>query len=101
MSDVKQVHSEATLMAMALHDLSLATGAHLPAECSDREAVRLCAQQAWQARVADAKLRDHFAGLAMQGMLSNSRDYFDCSQADVARMSYQMADAMLSAREGR
>ena len=40
-------------------------------------------------------LRDHFAGLAMQGVIVN------CNLEDepLAKASYKMADAMLKARE--
>jgi hypothetical protein len=41
-------------------------------------------------------LRDHFAGLAMQAMLSNSM--IDTKEADIARLAYKQADAMLTAR---
>lgn len=42
-------------------------------------------------------LRDHFAGLAMQAMLSNSM--IDTKEADIARLAYKQADAMLAARD--
>ncbi len=48
-------------------------------------------------------LRDHFAGLAMNGELSriayngNGRTYSDFN--DLAKKSYQIADAMLKARK--
>jgi hypothetical protein len=39
-------------------------------------------------------LRDHFAGLAMQGIL-----YEDLDPPETAKHAYEMADAMLKARE--
>jgi hypothetical protein len=42
-------------------------------------------------------LRDYFAAKAMQGLLS--ADMSDKKNADVARWSYAMADAMLITRE--
>jgi hypothetical protein len=43
-------------------------------------------------------LRDYFAGLAMQAIVSKEGDYDDHV---VAKISYQMADAMLVARENK
>jgi hypothetical protein len=40
-------------------------------------------------------LRDHFAGLAMQGFLSLNKFNTDM----IVKLSYDMADAMLSERE--
>lgn len=42
-------------------------------------------------------LRDHFAGLAMQGLLTHSDD-FEC-YADAAYDAYKAADAMIAARK--
>ena len=46
-------------------------------------------------------LLDHFAGLAMQGYLTNIGIVGGNAptDADIARYAYQMAEAMLSARE--
>ena len=44
-------------------------------------------------------LRDHFAGLAMQAMLSND-NLIGAKMVDIARLAYKQADAMLAAREG-
>jgi hypothetical protein len=45
-------------------------------------------------------LRDHFAGLAMQGILANAKDlYWDYEK--LALTSYEQADAMLKEREKR
>ena len=51
-------------------------------------------------------LRDHFAGLAMQGALMTSMSLGEIDEADRAQcldraagLFYQMADAMLRARE--
>ncbi|MFT2798811.1 hypothetical protein [Serratia sp. N21D137] len=41
-------------------------------------------------------IRDHFAGLAMQGILVNAGCYSACG---VAKEAYEMADAMLEARK--
>ena len=42
-------------------------------------------------------LRDHFAGLAMQAMLSNG-NLIGAKKVDIARLAYKQADAMLVAR---
>jgi len=43
-------------------------------------------------------LRDHFAGLAMQGILANAKDlYWDYEK--LALTSYEQADAMLAERD--
>lgn len=49
----------------------------------------------------ERRLRDHYAGLAMQGICVNAgRNKFDVDQADdIASYSYQIADAMLKARK--
>ena len=41
-------------------------------------------------------LRDHFAGMAMQGFLSLNKFNTDM----IVKLSYDMADAMLAEREG-
>ena len=50
----------------------------------------------------DMTLRDHFAGLAMQGLLATGSDYEDDIHGSgwnwVAAASYKMADAMLKER---
>ena len=43
----------------------------------------------------EQSLRDHFAGLAMQGMISRLRYSFELSHAEKA---YKIADAMLEVR---
>lgn len=47
---------------------------------------------------SEMTLRDHFAGLALQGMLSNSQqqEYFDIN---LAHLAYSLADAMMEARD--
>ena len=51
---------------------------------------------------AGLSIRDHFAGLAMQGMLANpNQDYAPLtltSQQSVVEGAYEMADAMLQER---
>ena len=47
----------------------------------------------------DKTLRDHYAGLAMQAILSNP-EYIG-EDAALADQSYNVADAMLKAREGK
>lgn len=42
-------------------------------------------------------IRDHFAGLAMQGFCTQPPDQFD-NLTVVARQAYLLADAMLAAR---
>ena len=41
-------------------------------------------------------LRDHFAGLAMQGMIACGEEY---DNAELGRFAYDIADAMIRARE--
>ena len=43
-------------------------------------------------------LRDHFAGLAMQGLLSSDKDA-KWAEDDIALIAYGQADAMLKRRE--
>jgi hypothetical protein len=54
----------------------------------------------------DMTMRDHYAGLAMQGMFANPCDSHHPDQgtyeeyvAEIGRCAYLMADAMLKARE--
>ena len=58
----------------------------------------------WMAKtggyVRDMTLRDHFAGLAMQGMYT-SKSFPTGVMADTAIEAYQMADVMLKAREAK
>lgn len=42
-------------------------------------------------------LRDHFAGLAMQGIIVNKRN--DLTIDDMANLAYQYAEAMMKARK--
>lgn len=61
----------------------------------DREYIRVTAQAA-----QGMTLRDHFAGLAMQAYLSGQdRDEF--GYGDWAEAAFDMADAMIKAREGK
>ena len=46
-------------------------------------------------------LRDYFAAKAMQGYLTHEQAANCCSVDLVARWSYEMADAMLRARESK
>ena len=46
---------------------------------------------------AGMTMRDYFAAKAMQGMVSDSET--DLHIEDIARISYQYADAMLKARD--
>ena len=50
--------------------------------------------------MSGTSLRDHFAGLAMQAYLSNT-DRGDFSYDEWAGASYEMADAMIRAREAK
>lgn len=45
-------------------------------------------------------LRDHFAGQALVGLLSQPADAANLQAYDAARWAYWVADAMISAREG-
>jgi hypothetical protein len=47
---------------------------------------------------SDLTLRDHFAALAMQGLLAADID-FDWSCQDIAEVAYKQADEMLKERE--
>ena len=56
----------------------------------------------------DMTMRDHFAGLAMQGMFANPEDIHRADEetygeyvAEIGRCAYLMADAMLKAREAK
>ena len=51
--------------------------------------------------VKDMTLRDHFAAKAMQGEIAANEGLFKNGelQHQVAKLSYEMADAMLKARE--
>ena len=49
----------------------------------------------WYHTQQGMSLRDHFAGLAMQGMLANG---FDGTDEKLAGFAYQTADAMLAER---
>lgn len=49
-------------------------------------------------KVDHLTLRDHFAGLAMQAMLSND-NLIGAKEADIARLAYKQADEMLAARD--
>ena len=48
--------------------------------------------------VTTGKIRDYFAGLALQGIVSNS-DNSMLSHKNFAETAYQLADAMLKERE--
>jgi hypothetical protein len=45
----------------------------------------------------EMELRDHFAGLALQGMLANSQqqEYFD---DNIAHLAYSLANSMMKVR---
>ena len=49
-------------------------------------------------RLGGLTLRDHFAGLAMQGLLAHD-NYVNSSLDSLATEAYQQADAMLEARK--
>jgi hypothetical protein len=44
-------------------------------------------------------LRDHFAGLAMQGLIARTTYHIEDAPRDIAEEAYDYADAMLKARE--
>lgn len=46
----------------------------------------------------DMTLRDHFAGLAMQAMISSGKIPVSVSDAEIADLAYKMADLMLKER---
>jgi len=41
--------------------------------------------------------REHFAAMAMQGLMSNTEVFNDCHSNDIAKWSVQQADALLKA----
>ena len=47
---------------------------------------------------SDLTLRDHFAALAMQGLLAADNS-FELSCKDIAEIAYKQADEMLEERE--
>ena len=47
----------------------------------------------------DMTLRDHYAGLAMQGFMANKSNPMHFQPEDDSSWAYQLADAMLKARE--
>ncbi|WNG69322.1 hypothetical protein [Cupriavidus gilardii] len=56
------------------------------------------------ARPAATPLRDQFAMKAMQGIIGNTdllKQYASDGSAAIAAHAYEMADAMLAAREGK
>lgn len=48
---------------------------------------------------APVELRDHFAGLAMQALLSPNHPWGGYPEKGIPRVAYEMADSMLRARE--
>jgi len=46
-----------------------------------------------------ASLRDYFAGLAMQALLSPNHPWGGYPEKGIPRVAYEMADSMLRARE--
>lgn len=60
----------------------------------------------WQVPMmqSDIDLRDYFAGMAMQGLMSNP-EYWNhvggTDSADTAKIAYLHADAMLAARDAK
>ena len=62
----------------------------------------------WMARTGgfakDMTMRDHYAGLAMQGMLSNEKlhkQILEAGQSWIEESAWAVADAMLKARDGK
>jgi len=52
----------------------------------------------------DMTMRDHYAGLAMQGMLSNEKlhkQILEAGQSWIEESAWAVADAMLKARDGK
>lgn len=48
----------------------------------------------------DMTLRDHYAGMAMQGLVSHGNAQ-GAQWHEIPKYAYEMADAMLKAREGK
>ena len=44
-------------------------------------------------------LRDYFAGKALEVSIQQTKDYYGVEQGYVAKWCYEMADAMIKARE--
>lgn len=44
-------------------------------------------------------LRDYFAGQALMGFSSNTRQYYDTDHENDAKRSYKQADAMIAERD--
>ena len=66
---------------------------------------RFAAQQTWMDKTGgfakDMTLRDHYAGLAMQGLIASPRgtpDNSDATDVYYAKCAYLVADAMLKER---
>ena len=53
----------------------------------------------WQEENQGMSLRDYFAAKALQGMLASGNLPKTMPDADIAECSYNLADAMLKARE--
>lgn len=47
----------------------------------------------------DYELRDHFAGLALQGQLASNNGWGGNPPERIAKESYRLADAMMEARK--
>jgi hypothetical protein len=64
---------------------------------------QMFAYATWMAKYGgfakDMTMRDHFAGLAMQGFMANKTNPLHFQPEDDATWAYQIADAMLKARE--
>ena len=54
----------------------------------------------WQEENQGMTLRDYFAARALQGMLASGNLPKTMPDADIAECSYNLADAMLKARNG-
>jgi len=46
-------------------------------------------------------LRDHFAGMALVGMINNTNAFENMSDKHVAENCWKAADAMIAARDGK
>lgn len=50
--------------------------------------------------MTDRQLRDHFAGLALQFLISTGHERY-ASHADLAKHAYEIAEAMMTERAAR
>jgi len=70
-----------------------------PAQTPPQEEYMAMMREANSPETKDRNLRDWFAGMALQGVLSNSDAFAKMKDQQVAECAYSAADAMLAARK--